>query len=116
MTDRLAPARRIPVPASGNINEVDLQPGDYCGPIHGYTGDCDAVFYIPPQEAAGRADGHHCLNGLGHVCTPPHVFRECTDGSLEIRESLGRVCGCSPRRDGYAWHAYLDEGNVWREV
>ncbi len=40
-------------------------------------------------------------------------FRECPDGSLEIRESI--ACG---RHDpeGEYFHGYLDEGHVWRTL
>lgn len=86
------------------IQEIS-QPGDYCGPITGYTGDLAAVFFLLPTgrdedtEPGGRS--------LHHVVTPPHVFRECPDGSLEIRASIG----AEP-----FWHGYLDEGHSWRGV
>lgn len=104
MAPGLVPARRVPVPPSGDINEVmwDLEPGDYCGPIEGYTGDKPAVFFIPP--------GHEVTEtsfGIHHVCSPPHVFTEQPDGSLEIRESI---------LSGGGWHGYLDVGHVWRVV
>jgi hypothetical protein len=104
------PARRIPVPESGDINEVfPLEPGDYCGPYKGYTGDKEAVMFVLPDGGGdmGRADGHR------HVCSPPHVFTEQPDGSLEIRESILTL---ENRPDGTPWHGYLDAGNVWREV
>lgn len=83
-------ARRIPVPDSGDANDVifRMEPGDYCGPLEGYTGGKPAVFFI-------------------HVASPPHVFTEQDDGSLEIRESILADTG---------WHGYLDAGNTWREV
>ena len=83
-------------------------PGDYCGPLVGYTGDLPAVFYVLPVEEASHDPG----GWFGHVCSP-HTFRECPDGSLEIRESIGhRNRGNS---DGpYDWHGFLDEGNLWR--
>jgi len=95
-------ARRIPIPASEDILEVmvDMLPGDYCGPLpHPSTGN-PAVWFKHPGD-----DPH----GLAHCQSPPHSFRECADGSLEIRESL-LVTGRT------AWHGYLDEGNNWREV
>jgi hypothetical protein len=90
----------------------DLErPGDYCGPFKGYTGDLLAVFYIKPNEAdsgPGR---------IGHVVSPPHRFRECPDGSLEVRESISdRTAGQDPGTPGDGWHGYLDEGHVWRQV
>lgn len=48
---------------------------------------------------------------IHHVCSPPHVFRECADGSIEVRESIGAY-GWSA--EGYVWHGYLDEGHRWR--
>jgi len=90
--------RRIPLPESGDPNEVifDLAPGDYCGPIEGYTGGKPAVFFVLP-------DGK---GGIRHVVSPPHVFTEQPDGSLEIRASILADTG---------WHGFLDAGHVWRE-
>lgn len=105
----ITPARRIPVPDSGDINEVlwDMEPGDYCGPYTGYTDDKPAVSFLLPASAPVGARGRR------HVTSPPHVFTEQPDGSLEIRESLG----CAPAPGGgYLWHGYLDAGNRWREV
>lgn len=101
------PARRVPVPESGDINEVlfDLEPGDYCGPVDGYSGGKPAVFFRLPVPA-GHPDA-----GIRHVASPPHVFTEQPDGSLQIRESILAV-----RQGGGGWHGYLDAGNLWREV
>lgn len=84
------------------------QPGDYCGPITGYTGDDKvACFFRLPIDGDDLAPGARSLH---HVTFPPHTYRECADGSLEIRASIGaRGPG-----DGYVWHGYLDEGHVWR--
>ena len=111
----VTPARRVPVPASGDANEVifDLEPGDYCGPFDGYTGGKPAVFFRLPVKADDEHDPMVGLGGIRHVVSPPHVFRECPDGSLEIRESLG--CDLLPG-GGYRWHGYLDAGHRWREV
>lgn len=92
--------RRLPV-VDGKPTWPCLE-GDYCGPVTGYTGDRPAVFYLLPG-AGGR--------GLRHVTSPPHTFRECSDGSLEIRASILHQDG-----DGWSWHGYLDEGNNWRVV
>jgi hypothetical protein len=95
------------------VEEV-TEPGDYCGPITGYTGDRPAVFFrLPIQDAAGSRAA------LRHVSSPPHQFRECTDGSLEIRASIGAIAWAheSEYKEGrYVWHGYLDEGHVWRTV
>lgn len=103
------PARRIPVPESGDINDVisTMEPGDYCGPMTGFTGEKPCVWMMLPATVPVRA------RGLRHVVSPPHVFTEQPDGSLEIRESLG--CEQAPG-GGYVWHGYLDAGNTWREV
>jgi hypothetical protein len=89
------------------FNLLDLEPGDYYGPVSGYTGDKASVFFRLPRVIEGD-------RGLRHVASPPHVFRECPDGSLEIRESIGALGDHGTQ--GYLWHGYLDEGNVWREV
>jgi hypothetical protein len=100
-----AAAWRIPIPASGDINDVmwDMRPGDYCGPIRGYTADKPAVFYVLPGSTWPETGA-----GFGHVVSPPHVFTEQVDGSLEIRESILH------RGHKFEWHGYLDAGNVWR--
>lgn len=81
------------------------QPGDYAGPISGYTGDLPSVFFLLPNSR--DADAPPGQRAIHHVCTPPHTFRECPDGSLEIRASIG----AQPW-----WHGYLDEGHSWRTV
>lgn len=92
------------------------RPGDYCGPVMGYTGDRAAVFFIIPEPAPWDADTEGSLQfkSLAHVVSPPHVFRECPDGSLEIRESIL----VTRRGNGqeWQWHGYLDEGHNWRTV
>jgi len=94
----------------GSLAEVK-QPGDYFGPTTEYTGSLPAVFFLKPN--AGEANATEgCPQ---HVCSPPHTFRECPDGSLEVRPSIsnlqrGDTTGASD--DG--WHGWLDEGHVWR--
>jgi hypothetical protein len=84
------------------------EPGDYCGPVYGYTASLLAVFFLKPN--ARDADAPPLARAVQHVTSPPHAFRECSDGSLEIRPSLGdNHNGVS---DG--WHGFLDEGHVWR--
>ena len=97
----------------GSVGEIE-RPGDYCGPLSGYTGDREACFFLLPV-----ASGDNPLyrdrpaNGMHHVCFPPHTYRECADGSLEIRASIGAHGPAG--HEGYVWHGYLDEGHVWRE-
>lgn len=86
------------------IAEIELE-GDYCGPISGYTGPQPAIFFLLPGSRAGNAVAGQ--RAIHHVVTPPHVFRECADGSVEIRESIGAMP---------YWHGYLDEGHIWRGV
>jgi hypothetical protein len=91
------------------------RPGDYFGPVTGYTGDKEACFFLKPNA---RDEGVSARSrSIQHVCFPPHTYRECAGGSLEIRASIsnltaGDVGGASD--DG--WHGYLDEGHVWRQV
>lgn len=93
----------------------DFEPGDYCGPILGYTGDLPAVFFLKPN--ARDADAPSSARSLQHVTSPPHTFRECSDGSLEIRESISdRRADQKISAPGDGWHGYLDEGHVWRQV
>lgn len=84
-----------------SVAEIE-RPGDYYGPF---------------RIHADR-DGESCLfsgpgcTHLGQVAFPPHTYRECPDGSLEIRASiLNYAHGDCPE-----WHGYLDEGHVWRQV
>lgn len=84
------------------------QPGDYTGPHQGYTHGKPCMFFLLPV-----GPDHSLHDKIHHVASPPHVFRECPDGSIEIRESIGAI-GVDGER--YAWHGYLDEGHVWREA
>ena len=67
------------------------------------------MFYILPggtdltQSDPPNTQGFSLLAAphLGHV-----------DGSLEIRASILHRSG----RGNWAWHGYLDSGNVWREA
>jgi hypothetical protein len=87
--------------------------GDYSGP-HPVKRDGreDTVvwFLLPTHKGADKFDRADEHSGLHGVYEPPWTFRECPDGSLEIRPSIG--CGHQP----YYWHGYLDEGHVWRQV
>lgn len=90
--------KRLPLGEDGLLADPEhqLRPGEYTGPVRGYTADKPAVFYALPN-------GH-----IGHVTSPPHTFHEEDDGSLTIRASILQVGGA-------AWHGYLERG-VWREV
>ncbi len=102
------PARRV-----ATFDEI-TQAGDYCSDIVIRDGiPCPQVWFLLPTHKGGdkfdHVDQH---SGLPGVSEPPWKFRECPDGSLEIRESIG----CGLASEGYYWHGYLDEGNIWREV
>jgi hypothetical protein len=102
----LSPARRV-----ATFDEI-TQAGDYCLSAVEYEGVSkpQVWFLLPTHKGTDkfdRADEHSSLHGISE---PPWTFRECDDGSLEVRASIG--CGPQP----YYWHGYLDEGNIWREV
>lgn len=101
------PARRV-----ASFDEIE-QGGDYSGP-HPVTypdGERQQVwFLLPVHQGADKYDHTGPGDGIHGVSSPPWDFRECPDGSLEIRASIG--CGPPP----YYWHGYLDEGNIWRQV
>lgn len=87
--------RRLPV-VDGKLTYLE-RPGDYCGPVRGYTGELPAVFYMLPESCK-------CVH---HVVSPPHTFTEEADGTLTIHASiLAHPSG---------WHGYLEHG-VWRKV
>lgn len=90
------------LPFDGVVDER-WHPGDYCGPLLGYTADRPMVMFRLPNGS------------MGHVCSPPHTFRECPDGSLEIRNSIGHHYTDLAGVDR-SWHGYLDEGHEWREA
>lgn len=76
--------------------------GDYCGPFE--VDDKLRVWFLLP---IARDEGVPAsARSIRFLTSPPHVLRECTDGSLEVRESIGAGI----------WHGYLDEGNNWRAV
>jgi hypothetical protein len=102
--------RRLPIVA-GQQPLPEL-PGDYCGPVMGFTGDVPAVFFLKPN--ARDADAPPWARSVQHVCSPPHTFTEEADGTLTIAASIGDMHkdfgGVS---DGY--HCFLEHG-VWRKA
>jgi|ERR1039458_3698043 hypothetical protein len=93
------------------VTEIE-QPGDYCGPVRGYTSEKLACFFLKPNA---RDEGVIPRSrSVQHVCFPPHTYRECDDGSLEIRASIADTAGADTESDG--WHGFLDEGHVWRKM
>ena len=97
-----------------SITEIE-QPGDYYGPDSGHTGGVPAVFFLKPN--ARDAGAPPAARSVQHVCSPPHTFRECADGSLEIRASISNLLRGDPDgRTDDGWHGFLDEGHNWRQV
>jgi hypothetical protein len=96
------------------IEDIE-RPGDYFGPTTAYTGSLPAVFFLKPNA---RDEGALARSrSVQHVVSPPHTFRECPDGSLEIRNSISNLCrGDAGGNTDDGWHGYLDEGHVWRQV
>lgn len=89
-------------------------PGDYCGPIIGYTGDLPAVFFLKPNARDPCAPPAAC--SVLHVTSPPHTFTEEADGTLTISASISdRRTDQKPGTPGDGWHGYLEHG-VWRQV
>lgn len=99
-----------------SFDEIE-RAGDYFGPTE-INDKADppkryVYFLLPLHEGVDKFDRPTRGSGIHGVSEPPWVFRECPDGSLEIRESI--ACG---RHDpeGEYWHGYLDEGHQWRTV
>lgn len=68
------------------------------------------IIFLLPGARDDQAEPDR--RSAARVCSPPHTFRECDDGSIEVRASI-LVHGNGGRA---IWHGYLDEGHVWREV
>jgi hypothetical protein len=82
------------------------QPGDYCGPFMGWTGDKPAVFLLKPN--ARDPDAPKRARSVQYVVSPPHVFTENPDGTLTITASIGDLAGENSESDG--WHGFLTKG------
>lgn len=98
-----------------SLDEIALA-GDYFGPTDEIDASGNVVgkgvwFLLPIHEGKDKFDHATRGSGLHRVTEPPWTFRECDDGSLEIRESI-----LSSDKDGEYFHGYLDEGHVWRQV
>lgn len=108
---RATAARRV-----GTFDEIE-RAGDYYGPNDEVDADDKiigrGVWFLLPIHEGHRYDHSTRGSGLHRVSEPPWTFRECDDGSLEIRASI--LCGRGTP-DGEYWHGYLDEGNIWRQV
>ena len=98
--------RRVTLPEGADPYSVLKEAGDYCGPDGRSTNGIPAVWFLLPT--ATPTDPHWGgapQDGLHHVQSPPHVFKEEPDGTLTIRESIG--AGPS---GAYYWHGYLNQG------
>jgi len=108
-----------------SFDEIE-RPGDYFGPTDEVDGDGNATgrrgvwFLLPIADPVDPMRRDHSsreawartrANGLHRVSEPPWSFRECDDGSIEIRASI--ACGGADPEGEY-WHGYLDEGHQWR--
>jgi len=106
----LMKGRRLPV-IDGKMTQPE-HPGDYCGPIVGYTGDLPAVFFLKPNARDDNVPSH--ARSVQHVTSPPHVFTEEDDGTLTITASISDMRSSYPdewkgeKSDG--WHGYLTKG------
>lgn len=105
-----SPARRV-----ASLEEIG-RPGDYWyDPAGALTGGTPAVFFLKPN--ARDPDAPIPARSVQHVISPPHTFRECPDGSVEIRPSISNMLrGDSTGQSDDGWHGYLDQGNIWRQV
>jgi hypothetical protein len=95
-----------------SFSDID-RPGDYYGPSRG-DGEYEHVFFLKPN--ARDADAPAIARSVQHVRIPPHTYRECPDGSLEIRQSIGDTRAEQPDSGSDGWHGFLDEGHQWRQV
>lgn len=110
--------KRLPLTDDGKVT-TPRNPGEYCGPIMGYTGDKPMVSFLKPN--ARDADAPASARSIQHVVSPPHVFTEEPDGTLTISASIGDLhttgkdAAGNDVRESDGWHGYLERG-VWREV
>lgn len=93
--------RRIPV-VQGQDPFLALQePGDYYGPVMGFSGDRPAVFFFLPVPGTKR---------FHHVQSPPHKITEEADGTLTLRDSILGRGWCNEQNQNYEWHGFLTKG------
>jgi hypothetical protein len=93
-----------------SVEEI-TQPGDYYLNEHGTEGADDrALWFWLPVNDPNRFEGRPQLN---RITEPPWTFRECADGSIEVRASILTYTAISDPQP--LWHGFLDEGHVWRE-
>jgi hypothetical protein len=106
--------RRLPLDAEGKITQWPENPGDYVGPVMGYTDDKPAVFFLKPNARDG--DVAVRARAVQHVTSPPHTFTEEPDGTLTISASISNlVADDTTGESDDGWHGYLERG-IWRQV
>lgn len=91
-------------------------PGDYClvteGDWVGPNGEPRIYFRLPLDSTDPRLD-EPGGRSLACVQEPPHTFRHCPDGSVEVRASILTHFGTGGAQ---SWHGFLSEGHQWAEV
>lgn len=114
MAEVISVGRRV-----GSFDEIE-RAGDYFGPTTEVgqddepTGKRGLWFLLPIHSGGSRFGRDSEGDGLHRVTEPPWTFRECDDGSLEVRASI--LCGRTDENPNGYWHGYLDEGNRWRQL
>jgi hypothetical protein len=97
--------------------EAITQGGDYWLNPAGGEGARSLWFLLPGDELTTETalpdDTTYQRPNMVRIAEPIWTFRECPDGSVEVRASI-LVHG----QDGTSerWHGYLDEGHRWRQV
>lgn len=106
------PARRV-----ATVDDI-TQAGDYCLDQVQVQGELrpHLWFLLPIHEGDSKFSRPTPGSGLHGITDPPWTFRECDDGSVEVRASIltWEPAGTNPR-GREVWHGFLDEGNIWRE-
>jgi len=92
------------------------QAGDYFGPTDEVDAEGNVTrlgvwFLLPIHEGGSIFERVTEGSGLHRVSEPPWTFRECPDGSLEIRASI--LCGKTADNPAGYFHGFLNEGNRW---
>jgi hypothetical protein len=102
-----APARRV-----AEMDDLE-RAGDYCLDQVLVKGEPvpQVWFLLPIHEGDSIFERPTEGSGLHGISSPPWTFRECDDGSLEIRASI--LCGRTDERPEGYFHGFLNEGNVW---
>lgn len=104
--------RRVEVEEGADPIAKVTEPGDYYGPVTGFTGDKPAVFFLLPNARDPETPAWE--RGISHVTSPPHTFHEEADGSLTISASILSVGVVDGQRVN-GWHGFLERGE-WRQV